>query len=63
MPQQANPYSEHNVAKFLRKNLRDNTVLRYQLLNLFDGVREQSYQQGYAKAKREQKEIVEDIIL
>lgn len=63
MPQQANPYSEPNVAKFLRENLRDNNVLRCQLLNLFAGVREQAHKQGYAKAKREQNQIVEDIIL
>jgi len=62
MPVKANPYSEKNVADFLRDNFRDNATMRYRLANIIAGVREQAYQEGM-KARKCSSTIVENIIL
>lgn len=73
MPAHKDPYAPYAVKAFLLENFRDNTVMRYRLTSLIDGIRAAEFERGFSRgmetAKRNMKArakgspITEDIVL
>ena len=56
MSKTKNPYAPYAIREFIVQNFGNNQVLRAQITNLFDGVREQAYNEGFAAGQTQTKQ-------
>lgn len=54
MSRAKNPYAKYAIQDFIVQNFGNNQVLRAQITNLFDGVREQAYNEGFTAGQAQQ---------